>query len=361
METSVARLTPCYAFFSMNRINKKITVHGGMNFEKKFVFIHIPRTGGTSVRKSLRLSIDPKYDGKLEEISPEVARSYLELNYKNREINNQKVEELRREIVEGRWQFDGNPIVFDQAGRLRNGQHRLTAICRAGLTVEILVARGIEEGRLVRFGYPVPFPTPHLNGADLYAPFKAPKVLYGVKHAPWVFYADARPRDFKRFFKFSFVRNPWDRTLSAYFHFLRVRPENHWAKKRRRYSGHGKPSSWVVKTEIIDGSFQKTKEDFQKFVRTKLEDFSRRVTLSLPQVYYIGKKPVVDFLGRFESLEEDYLKICDKIDVAPSAEFPHWLKSDREEDFREYYDNETMEIVSKVYADDIKTLGYQFD
>ena len=40
------------------------------------------------------------------------------------------------------------------------------------------------------------------------------------RHIPYFVYRDANPEKFRQFFKFAFVRNPWDRLVSTYF-FLR--------------------------------------------------------------------------------------------------------------------------------------------
>jgi hypothetical protein len=40
------------------------------------------------------------------------------------------------------------------------------------------------------------------------------------RHVPWFEYYQANPRKFRKYFKFAFVRNPWDRLVSSYF-FLR--------------------------------------------------------------------------------------------------------------------------------------------
>lgn len=38
-----------------------------------------------------------------------------------------------------------------------------------------------------------------------------------TRHVPYLDYECANPRKFERFFKFAFVRNPWDRLVFTYF------------------------------------------------------------------------------------------------------------------------------------------------
>ena len=46
------------------------------------------------------------------------------------------------------------------------------------------------------------------------------KKYTGRDHLPWYVYYTANPVYFQNAFKFSFVRNPWDRTFSAYRYLL---------------------------------------------------------------------------------------------------------------------------------------------
>lgn len=43
----------------------------------------------------------------------------------------------------GRWVLNGETICFDSNGVLRDGHHRLLAIIESGVTIEVLVVRGV--------------------------------------------------------------------------------------------------------------------------------------------------------------------------------------------------------------------------
>ena len=52
---------------------------------------------------------------------------------------------MARDIRNGQWMFNAQPICFSRSGRLLNGQHRLSAVLEAGQPIEVLVMRGLPE------------------------------------------------------------------------------------------------------------------------------------------------------------------------------------------------------------------------
>jgi len=138
---------------------------------------------------------------------------------------------------------------------------------------------------------------------------------------------------FELYFKFGFVRNPWDRILSEYkyaqqiyskfrIHNLRGFIKKNWGNSRRHST-------------------------IKKHIRPQCEF-----------VYDADGKCMVDFIGRFENLQQDFDIICDKIGI-PHQELPHKNKS-KHKHYTEYYDDETIEIVRKFYKNDIEVLGYKY-
>lgn len=80
----------------------------------------------------------------VEVISPQEAQAYLNNNAKHRPIKEKKVAEYMAEMVDGKWRLNGKTICFDSTGRLLNGQHRLSAVVRAGISLTTVVVRGLD-------------------------------------------------------------------------------------------------------------------------------------------------------------------------------------------------------------------------
>lgn len=84
--------------------------------------------------------------GKVETITPAMAEEYLRHNEHNprKSASRRQVESYARDMAAGKWFINGEPIVFDANGDLKNGQHRLMAIVKANVPVEMYVVRGVD-------------------------------------------------------------------------------------------------------------------------------------------------------------------------------------------------------------------------
>lgn len=83
---------------------------------------------------------------KVETITPELAAHYLKRNVDNyRKISKAKVQMYASEMKAGHWQLNGEGIMFDQTGKLKNGQHRLAAVIMAGIPIAMTVVTGVSD------------------------------------------------------------------------------------------------------------------------------------------------------------------------------------------------------------------------
>lgn len=76
--------------------------------------------------------------------NPELAREWLQTAASNRRLNEKAVDRLSRDMLEGRWLLNGESIKFDRDGHLIDGQHRLAAIVKSGITVPMLVVFDLD-------------------------------------------------------------------------------------------------------------------------------------------------------------------------------------------------------------------------
>ncbi len=101
-------------------------------------------------RKALQVSTakvthgDHELTVAIEAVDPMTAEIYLGRNDRNRRVVDKNVHDLAAAMMRGEWSMNGEPIIFDSAGGLADGQHRLLAIVHSGLTVLSLVVRGVE-------------------------------------------------------------------------------------------------------------------------------------------------------------------------------------------------------------------------
>jgi hypothetical protein len=143
------------------------------------------------------------------------------------------------------------------------------------------------------------------------------------------------PDVWNAYFKFAFVRNPWDRLVSWYHMCVQTPTANAFA----RYIKDNAPT-------------------FDDFLKKTTTGMAERTTRN--QLDYVTDEHgeiIVDFVGRYERLGDDFARIEDRLGFR--AELPHVNRS-AHEDYRKYYTDETRDIVSQRFAKDIRHFGYAF-
>jgi len=80
----------------------------------------------------------------LETITPAVAAEYLKGNQSNRRLIYNHLNRLVSEMLAGEWRLTGDTIKLN-GDRLLDGQHRLEAVVRSGVTIKCFVARNVDE------------------------------------------------------------------------------------------------------------------------------------------------------------------------------------------------------------------------
>lgn len=163
------------------------------------------------------------------------------------------------------------------------------------------------------------------------------------------------------YFKFSFCRNPWDRMVSC-FHFFQQFPnefiripeeetfENFILNAKYFLLQQSKPQEF----------FKQVPKNFVVFEKKTKTNFAYNQLISyhlLPQSYFISKK--FDFIGRFESLNKDFERVLKYLDLPP-IKLNKESKSNHKP-YQEYYNKNLIEIVKKIYQEDINRFNYSFE
>lgn len=156
--------------------------------------------------------------------------------------------------------------------------------------------------------------------------------------------------EFAHFFKFAFVRNPWDRIVSCYVDKILDRPS--------RESFMGKKDDLFLEYPWYRPDL--TFKEFVFFVSQTPDAMSDEHFRSQSSFITDSKgKVFVDFFGKCENLQNDFAHVCGKLSV-PLAPLGHVNKTKRDH-YSSYYDEETRDLVALRYQDDIRRFGYSFE
>lgn len=79
-------------------------------------------------------------------VTPEMAREWLKRNVVNRKLSLSYVERIVWDIKQRRFDFNHESVGFNVRDELIDGQHRLTAVVRAGVPVKLRVSFNIPAG-----------------------------------------------------------------------------------------------------------------------------------------------------------------------------------------------------------------------
>ena len=138
-------------------------------------------------------------------------------------------------------------------------------------------------------------------------------------------------RQFATYFKFGFVRNPWDRVVSLY--------------------------------ERQEATQLRQRLTFEQFVDW-IQFSSSTCIHSSPHRYQLDwfvdadGNVLADFIGRFERLDEDWAMVANKLGV--TSRLPHSRVNPRERHYTEYYTPHARAIIEQKFRVDIETFNYKF-
>lgn len=132
------------------------------------------------------------------------------------------------------------------------------------------------------------------------------------------------------YFKFGFVRNPFDRFVSTCF-FL-----------HRDNAQFSAAATTNMKQSLKNRSFRE---------RVLIRPQSLQLTDDAGRLQ-------LDYVGRYESLQADFDEVCRRIGIASSA-LPRRNASDHD-DYTAYYDDELRDSVAEFYRQDLELFEYRY-
>jgi sulfotransferase famil protein len=129
---------------------------------------------------------------------------------------------------------------------------------------------------------------------------------------------------FRNLYKFTCVRNPWDRMVSYYF----TPTQNTETWNRKKFRG-------IISKAVSVAEYLRLDEGEQ-------DPFAN-----------------VDYIMRFENLADDFLAVSSKLGISP-VKLPRYNRSSREH-YSKYYDDELRELVRNRFTAEIERFGYAFE
>ena len=145
--------------------------------------------------------------------------------------------------------------------------------------------------------------------------------------------------DWNSYFKFTFVRNPWDRAYSSYL--------------------------WVMKDRKISGSFKNfiLGKGIFKNALTEGSDMYNRACHKWKQTDFFSRKGdyELDFIGRFENLQDDIEHINSVLGIEKKFDNHSNKSKNRVNHYSFVYNRQNRDLISNFYREDIEGLGYTFD
>lgn len=172
---------------------------------------------------------------------------------------------------------------------------------------------------------------------------------------------------FDSYFKFTIVRNPWD-LLIAYYLWgcwgLRGHADTSLKGRLRRFFGRSKAWGHPFRADKSGFGTQPTLteylDDSERFNKALQFSASGSDLSQQRAAISIEGEIAVDYVGKFENLQDDINTICNKAGTS-AVELPHRLKSNRTQHYSQYYSDEAREIVRDKYSSDIETFQYEFE
>jgi len=282
---------------------------------EKIIFIHIPRTGGSSIENILYKKFIEKYFienfdfKKYVDFFPDLKNHFENISVPIFKYPKNKKHEWGKNH-------------YIESGIKENRYPQL-----------------LNKGRLVGWSASTNSWLQHLTSKE---------IINTISKKSW-----------NKYFKFAFVRNPWSRAVSEWSYLCR--------ESRKSFKNH------TLKDFLLErGFFQDIK--FKKGPGNRASHFKDQYSFT-----HNNYQLALDFVGKFENYEKDFEKFCNinSLELGKVPHFnegfrirSNYLRKSQkpskklilpeDKKYRMYYSPETKKIVAEKYARDIETFEYEF-
>lgn len=164
------------------------------------------------------------------------------------------------------------------------------------------------------------------------------------------------------YYKFTIVRNPWDQVVSSYFWYKYLpKPfQKNITIYKIKKNLFNKKAYYIAINKIkvlVYNTIFKNRSDFIKFIFLYLKQY-------INTAYYFDKKGnnICDFYIKYENLEEDYRKVCSKLNL-PYEKLPKTKNKLRKgkKHYSDYFNKKTENKVRKLFKKEILFFNYSFE
>jgi len=146
------------------------------------------------------------------------------------------------------------------------------------------------------------------------------------KHKPFDYYKKSYPSEFNSYFKFTIVRNPFERLVSR----------------------------WLWRSEVIKDN----KLSLYDFINTRPKNSKYSEFFKLTGLSIDDSIKMFDYIGRFEQLQDTFAYLCEKFNI--NIKDVHHTNMTQTFRYQDYFDNDSIELVNRLYKDDLRIFCYKF-
>lgn len=154
-------------------------------------------------------------------------------------------------------------------------------------------------------------------------------------HVPAYKIRDYLGERYDDFFKFAFVRNPFDWQVSNYF----------FVKQSKMHPRHKEVKNLTF-NEYLEWTLVNGRINLQSMFISDENNINNII---------------VDYVGKFENINDDFNHIMRCIGIADEVDLKHTNRSLRKSDYRQYYDDYSRTFIEQHYHSDLTNFDYTFN